>query len=83
MGNCNSCTHWAGEPGELALRRCLHPKVGRIPSPMTEDGAATMHLPDWILPSCIIVGPHFGCVHFESKLPRDCREWDERRERDG
>lgn len=80
MGNCKSCLHWSGEPGEVnGLRRCLHIKVGRIPSPMTPDSAATLHLPDWVLPSCIIVGPDYGCIHH---APKDCREWDQRREVD-
>lgn len=63
---CKSCSHWAGESGEQALRRCLHEHVGRIPSTMALNGAATMHN-DYILPSCIIVGPDFGCVHWQGR----------------
>jgi hypothetical protein len=63
---CRSCIHWAGEPGEQALRRCLHKDVGRVPSTMVMDGAATL-ANEYIIPSCIIVGPEFGCVHHEGK----------------
>lgn len=71
---CQSCTHWAGEPGEQVHRRCLHPLVGRVPAVMTLDGTSTMHPP-----SCLLTGPEFGCLHHS---PRDCREWDRMKERD-
>lgn len=79
MGTCKECEHWTGEPAESGYRRCLHPKVGRIPSPMVPDGAATLAVPDYIVPSCVVVGPDFGCIHH---MPRDCRELDAMRERD-
>ena len=63
---CRSCTHWAGKPGELELRRCLHKDIGRIPSTMALDGAATLSN-EYIIPSCIIVWPEFGCVRHEPK----------------